>query len=502
MNVGVKKALQAAKQLLTFVRTYSDAPIIERSPFYFKTLGKISREDRCTYQGNDILEKILPGAEDQKDPWRGIKNSPQLVEDIYPIMCDFLIVGGGVMGASVAYWLTRFHTGSKVVVVERDSNYTQAATVLSVGGVRQQFSLPENIQMSMYGCEFLRDAHRNLSVLGQDPPQVNYNPHGYLFLATEEGAAQLEENHQQQRLLGAKVALYSPTRLKEQFPWLNLKGIALGSVGLENEGWFDPWSLLNGFKRRAKADGAQFIEGEVIGFQFIDKRTRQGRDEVHDALVRKSNGDIQPLQFHKLVNAAGPWAGQLARLLKIGTDDIDDPDDVRTISLPVEPRKRYVYVLHCPDGPGINCPLVVDPSGLYFRREGLGGYYLCGISPEPHEEPPTDNLDVDFDYFQERVWPLLAERVPAFEKCKVKNAWAGFYDYNYYDENCIIGGHPYYDNVYFLNGFSGHGIQQAPAAGLALTELMTAEEYSTLDLSRFDFRRFIVGAKMLETNIV
>ena len=107
-----------------------------------------------------------------------------------------------------------------------------------------------------------------------------------------------------------------------------------------------------------------------------------------------------------------------------------------------------------------------------------------------------------YNNFPSQLWPILAHRVPAFENCKVKNAWAGYYDYNYYDENCIIGGHPYYQNLYFCNGFSGHGIQQAPAAGLALAELITYNQYENIDLSRFDFRRFLVGAPMLEANIV
>jgi len=472
-----------------------------KSEFYFKEQGKIHREDRCTYQGMDIMDALLPGVHDQKEPWEHWKDK-QIIEDIYPIHTEYLIIGGGIMGAAIAYWLGRFHIGAPVTVVERDPAFTQASTVLSVGGIRQQFSIQENIRMSMFGAEFIRDAHRNLSVYGKDAPELNFNPQGYLFLASEEGATLMEEAHRLQRQEGAQVALYSRDKLKNDFPWLNTEGLVLGSFGLENEGWFDPTSLLNGFRQKASSTNTQFIKGELVGMSFDLNHGSWGQDKYRDAFVRKENGRIQPIRFFNIINCAGPWAANVARLCKIGIDDVDNPDDVRCLRLPVEPRKRYVYAVHCPDGPGINCPMVIDPSGLYFRREGLAGLYLVGMSPSPEEEPPNDNLDVDYDYFNDKIWPLLAHRVPAFEKCKVKSAWAGYYDYNFFDENCIIGNHPYYTNHYMCTGFSGHGIQQAPAAGLAMAELLTNRQYENIDLSRFDFRRFIVGCPMLEANIV
>jgi len=471
------------------------------SQYYYNAYGKIHRDDRCTYQEMDIMESLLPGVSDQKNPWETYKQA-EILDDIYPLHADYLIIGGGIMGASVAYWLGKFHVGSNIVVLEKDTTFTQASTVLSVGGIRQQFGIEENIKMSLFGAEFLRDIHRNLSVYGKHPVQVNFNPQGYLFLASEEGAALMEEMHRLQRQCGARVALYSPAKLKDEFPWLNVDDVALGSYGLENEGWFDPWSLLNGMKQNAASNKIHFVQGDVVGFMFKPLRETHGKDQIKQALVRKKNGKIQPIDVANFVNCAGAWSGDLARLMKIGIDDEDNPEDIRTIRLPVEKRKRYVYAVHCPDGPGINCPMVIDTTGLYFRREGLGGLYLVGMSPHPDEEPPTDNLDVDYDYFYDKIWPLLASRVPAFESCKVKNAWAGYYDYNYFDENCVIGNHPYYDNVYFCTGFSGHGIQQAPAAGLCLAELLLHEQYDTIDLSRFDFRRFLVGAPMLEPNIV
>lgn len=142
-------------------------------------------------------------------------------------------------------------------------------------------------------------------------------------------------------------------------------------------------------------------------------------------------------------------------MAKIGTGP-----GILTVPLPVEPRKRYVYVFSCENdlGPGLNTPLTIDPTNVYFRREGLSGLYVGGRSPECVEkEPSTDNLDVDYNYFETDVWPHLAHRVPSFEAIKVKNAWAGYYDFNTFDENGIIGAHPYYNNLYIATGFSGHG---------------------------------------------
>lgn len=137
--------------------------------------------------------------------------------------------------------------------------------------------------------------------------------------------------------------------------------------------------------------------------------------------------EYQPVECAIVINAAGAWAGHIAELAGIG---IGPPGTLQGTKLPVEPRKRYVYVWHCPRGPGLETPFVADLSGAYFRREGLGNNYLGGCSPTEEEEPDPGNLEVDHDFFQDKVWPHLAQRVPAFETLKVRSAWAGYYDYN------------------------------------------------------------------------
>lgn len=168
-------------------------------------------------------------------------------------------------------------------------------------------------------------------------------------------------------------------------------------------------------------------------------------------------------------------------------------DTLCGVGLPVEPRKRLVFNVHCAEGPGLDCSLVGDASQgfVYFRREGLGNNYICGMSPPPELEHDNSDLTVDYDFFDNHIWPKLAHRVPAFEALKVKSAWAGYYDYNFVDQNLVIGPHPYFTNFYFANGSSGHGLQHSPAMGRAITELLNYQEYRTVDLTNFQFDRFL-----------
>uniref|UniRef100_A0A8C4HSE6 FAD-dependent oxidoreductase domain-containing protein 1 n=1 Tax=Dicentrarchus labrax TaxID=13489 RepID=A0A8C4HSE6_DICLA len=423
----------------------------------------------------------LPGSS-----WTPLQQYPNLP----PERADIVIVGGGVMGWSIAYWLKKKESARdvvKVVVVEKDPTYSQASTVLSAGGIRQQFSLPENIHLSLASADFMRNINEHLATL-DDSVDLQFNQSGYLFLASEDVAHIMEENYKTQRDAGAQVALLSPTQLKEKFPWINPEGVVLASYGLENEGWFDPWTLLNAFRRKAISMGVIQCYGEVTGFNYTTRQVQMPNSLVY-----------QPVECAIVVNAAGAFSGKLAAMLGLGSGP---KDTIAGIPLPVEPRKRYVYVVHCPDGPGLDTPFLIDYSGVYFRREGLGGNYIAGTSPEEAEEPDTSNLEVDHQFFEDKIWPNLANRVPAFEKLKVTSAWAGFYDYNTFDQNGIIGIHPLINNMYFATGFSGHGLQHSPAVGRAVAELILDGNFQTLNLSALGFQRILAQEPMLERNIV
>lgn len=238
-----------------------------------------------------------------KVPLHAFDNFIENREDIrqFQTHCDVLIIGGGAIGASIAYWIKKkAHDGLNVVVLEKDPTYQQCSTTLSVGGLRQQFSLPENIMMSLYGADFIR---RSKEFLGDDV-NVNFQPYGYLTLATEEGAQTLKENSRLQNELGARNEILTSKKLKEKFPWLNTDGIALGCHGLEKEGWFDPYALLYGFKKKSIELGAHYINGEAIGFEFqkqptiIMEGTDLGNYESLDRILAKlPNGDIHPIKF-------------------------------------------------------------------------------------------------------------------------------------------------------------------------------------------------------------
>ncbi|XP_060830755.1 FAD-dependent oxidoreductase domain-containing protein 1-like [Bombus pascuorum] len=474
-------------------------------------------QTRRTYSKKDTPDEIVPTKKDSnsiipktlKKGLASIRESLVVknVDDILvewmgrpqtvPKVCDVVIIGGGIMGSSIAYWLRSrvFSEYFKVVVIERDPTYTTASTVLSCGGLRQQFSLKENIEMSLFGAEFLRNINEYLGIQGEPAIDPYFHPYGYLTLASERTAGILIENSKLQNFLGAKNIILSAAKLKSMFPWINTEGIELGCLGLEKEGWFDPWVLLSAFKKKALQLGARYIYGEAQGFTYKDKRNT---DQLDGLIVKTKEGEIHNIKFAIAIVAAGAHSGQIVD--KLGS--VQTENGLYQTNLPVEPRKRFVYCVHCPDGPSLNTPLLIDNTGTFLRREGLAGTYICGRSPEESEEPSTEDLSIDYDFFEEKIWPILARRVPAFEKLKLKSSWAGYYEFNTFDQNGIIGQHPYHPKLYFATGFSGHGIQQAPAVGRAISELIIDGEYKTLDLSNLDFNRIIYRKPAYEKNII
>lgn len=388
---------------------------------------------------------------------------------------DVLIIGGGVIGSSIAFFLAEeaAFTGS-VLVVEKDPSYADSSTARSVGGLRQQFSTAENIEISMFGAQFVQSVAERLAV-GDARPDVSFHEGGYLLLASAAGLEILEANHALQKDHGAAVTLLSPAELGARFPWLRTRDLAGGSLGTENEGWLDPYSLLMAFKQKAQSLGVTYVQGEVVAVE------REGL-----AVNGVRLGDGRFFSAGHVVNAAGPRAAEVACMAGIG-------------DLPVRCRKRFVFTFECPEKiPG--CPFVVDPSGLYFRPEG--DKFVCGVSPPADQDPDCYDFKLDRGLFDEVIWPGLAHRVPAFDMLRQGSTWAGHYAVNVRDHNAVLGPHPEVRNFYFANGFSGHGLQQSPAVGRALSELIAFGEYRTLDLGRFSFERFASGQLIEERNVI
>jgi FAD-dependent oxidoreductase domain-containing protein 1 len=386
---------------------------------------------------------------------------------------DVVIVGGAVVGSAVAYFLTHdLAFPGTVAVIERDPTYARAATTLSVASIRQQFSTPENIRMSRFGIAFFDGLKLRF---GRDAT-VGFRPGGYLLLAGSEGRERLAANHAIQCAEHADIVLMDPARLAEKFRWLETADLAAGAFGQSGEGWLDAHLLLDLLRRAARRKGATYAHGEVVRIERV-------RDRVNAVTL----SDGRRFGCGILVDAAGPQAGHVAALAGL--------------TLPVEPRKRCVFVVACrADLTGM--PLIVDTTGVWVRPEG--NVYLCGTSPAAEADPraAVDDFAVDYAQFDETVWPALAHRVPAMEALKQVRAWAGHYDFNTFDQNAVLGPHPEVENFLFANGFSGHGLQQAPATGRAIAELIVHRRFVGLDLSAFGYERIASGRRVQELNVI
>ena len=386
---------------------------------------------------------------------------------------DVVIVGGGVVGSACAWYLRSHGFTGSIAIVEKDTTYQSGCTARSAGGIRQQFSTPENIELSKFGLKLVR----NLKDEFGPEAEVSFREQGYLILASGSGMPIIEENHVIQIAHGADNVILKGDDLGARFPWLVTDGLAGGCFGLSGEGWIDPYSLMTLFRKGAVAKGVAVIAGEVTGITMDARRI---------AGVTMASGEA--IGCGTLVNAAGTGAGALAAMAGI--------------ALPVGPRKRYVYVLDCPAATEAlhKAPLTVEPNGVYFRPEGRN--FICGLSPDDHEEPADMDWEMDHSWFEERVWPVLAERVPLFETVKVISSWTGHYDYNALDQNAVIGPHPEIANFLFANGYSGHGLQQGPASGNAIAELIVHGGYRTIDLRRFGYERIARNEPLFEKNVI
>ena len=294
-------------------------------------------------------------------------------------------------------------------------------------------------------------------------------------MASHAAADALRANHEIQCSLGADNVLLTPDEISERFPWMSDEAVALGCLGLSGEGWFDPHSLLNLYITEAKASGVDYIADEAVDLKMSGGRVTA----VHLASGEK-------IACGQAVNAAGPAASKIAAMAEL--------------ALPVESRKRLVYVFDCREKDSItNSPLFFDPNGVFCRPEGA--YFLTGVSPPEDQDPVCTDFEITYDLFEEMIWPTLANRVPAFKAIKLVNAWAGHYAYNTIDQNALLGSLPDVPNLYFANGFSGHGIQQSPAVGRGIAELITDGIFTSLDLSGLSVERLLSGHTVREVNV-
>ena len=384
---------------------------------------------------------------------------------------DVIIIGGGVIGSAIAYHLKRRGNRLKVTVIEPDPTYSKASTTLSVGNARIQFSLRENILISQYMFEVL-EKFEDLMAIDKHRPNIACRREGNLFLIDDACRPLAEKAFHLQKSLGCQVEWWSPKKIAEHYPLFDPKGFVGGSFG-PLDGHFDPYAFLMGYKNKAVSLGATYVKNTVVEILTSGSKV-QG--------VRLDSGECLLAGF--VVNCAGAWAADVAR--------------TAGIHLPVEPVKRQIFVLDTMIKPETPLPLTILPSGLYFRTE-TGGLILLGKSM--HQDPVGFNFSWDDKRFMEVLWPELAEFVPAFDRLKLVRGWAGLYAVNTLDGNAILGQWPELKGFYIANGFSGHGLQQAPAVGRYISELILGLP-PKLDLSCFRPERVLENKPLSENGLV
>ena len=391
---------------------------------------------------------------------------------------DVVIIGGAMMGSSVAWWLSRnSEFDGRILVIEKDPSYEFSATARTNSCIRQQFSNPLNIQISQFGGEFIQNFASYLA----DPslaPERMLNSYGYLYLADNAPFAEhLQSVANIQNQHGVPTRILAPLDMRQAFPYMNVDDLLLASHNTQNEGLFDGQAIFYAWRREAQRAGVESVHNEVTAID-ITNGTVTG--------IQLDNG--HRVTCNHLVNAAGLYAPKIAEMMGM--------------TIPIEPRKRYSFVFSAQDPLECDLPLVIDPSGVHMRSDGAN--YLAGCPPNVADDvatAPNDHVG-DTSLWEEKVWPVLANRVPAFERIRVISEWVCHYDFNTFDQNVFLGTPDGMRNVYFMNGFSGHGLQQSPAVGRGIAELILYGEYRTLDLSPLSIQRLAHNQPYIEHAII
>ena len=392
---------------------------------------------------------------------------------------DVVIIGGAMLGSATAWFLAQNPDfNGTVLVIERDPSYEFAATSHTNSCIRQQFSADINVRISQFGAEFVQNLPKYMGA-ASGAPQLKIQNFGYMYLASDAAFAEaLRQSHKVQVAAGAATRLMTPDQIKADYPFYSVDDLVLGSINTVNEGYFDGITVFDWFRRGAKAAGTEYLANEVVALHRNKAGTRV------DAVVLKS-GDV--VACGQVVNASGTRGAVTARMCGI--------------VIPVEPRKRFTWVISAATPLARELPLTIDPSGVHMRQDGKTTY-MIGAHTAADPVVAFDDFSMDHALWQDHVWPIIATRIPAFEAVRVQREWAGHYDMNTLDQNAIVGPHPQVNNFLFLNGFSGHGLQQAPAMGRGTAEWLTHGRYDTLDLSPFGYDRIAAGRCFVEKAII
>ncbi len=371
------------------------------------------------------------------------------------------------MGSSCAYHLRSSDPRLSVSVIERDPTYQRASSALSAGNARIQFSLESNIQISRYTFEVLTSFGKDMEVDGM-APDVGFRAEGNLFVVDERGRHPAKVSLERQKKMGCSVEWLDTAEAESRWPLLNLESFAGATFG-SRDGYLDGYSFLMAYRNKADSLGADFIEDEVVSLE------RKGRRVTG---VRLASG--KSLAAGSVICCAGAWASEILR--------------TAGVEIPVEPVKRQAFLVDTEVKPRQPLPLISFPSGFYLRSEG-DDRIMVGRSMD--DDPIGYGLSWRASRFNDVLWPELVEVVPAFDRLRLANGWAGLYAVNTIDGNAILGPWPDLEGLFLANGFSGHGLQQAPAVGRYLSERVRGVE-PELDLSVLGPERLLEGRPLNE----
>ena len=401
------------------------------------------------------------------------KNTPK--HDKY----DVIIIGGAIMGSSTAWFLSQNPDfNGTILVVEKDQKYEFCSTAHTTSCIRQQFSTKLNVEISQFAANFINNFHEYMEN-DVRVPKLAIKSFGYMYLAaSEDFAKNLRSNQEVQAASGAATELLTPDEIKSRYPFYNVEDIKLGSINLVNEGYWDSITVFEWMKNKAQENGVEYIENEV---------TEITKNKSEDRIISIKLASGETINGENFVNATGPRAASTSKMAGI--------------KIPVEPRKRYSWIFKAKNPLDRDLPLTIDPSGFHVRENG-GGTYQAGGHGAYDPAVDFDDFAMDNELWETTVWPVLFNRIPQFESLKLISQWAGHYAMNTVDQNAIVGPHNIIQNFFFLNGFSGHGTQQAPAMGRATAELLTYGAFKTIDMSAFKYERLLSGDKVIEDAII
>lgn len=379
-------------------------------------------------------------------------------------VADVVIIGGGVIGMSIAYHLARMGE-QNIVVLEREAMLGLGSTGKCAGGIRQQFSTEVNIRLAMESVRFFERFQEELDA---DP---EFRQRGYLFLATTpQDAAAFQHNVALQRSLGLKVDILTPQQAKNLVPALNVEDVLLATY-CPTDGYADPHGVLQGFAKGARRLGVEIcLDTEATGIEL-------SRGRVSAVLTNKGR-----IEAPCVVDAAGPWLANIGRMVGV--------------ELPVLPYRRQIFVTNPFPAIPDPLPMVIDfaPS-FYFRKEGPG--ILMGMTDDA--EPSSFNTHVDWD-FLEQVVEKAVHRAPVLEQAGFMDGWGGLYEVTP-DDNPILGPLPEVEGFFCAGGFSGHGFMLAPATGRAMAELIL-NGHSEVDISSLGIARLREGREFREKQVI